>query len=730
MYDKRVKIFVIVSAFVLAICVLRLIQMQLLPDSSLQDDIAELKRQRGQSQQLTTVRGKILDRNGTVLATDKPEFQLHISYKLSSLADERVRRAKLLQANRQQNTNPSSVPADPMALHLREKLDAKLKDLQQILGKCINFGPKREDIEKRVKNINDRVWNLRTFVAWARNDPDPNILEKYGHNINSVPLSEAAADLQKKFPNEAQRFSLISKVDDIAEIGATYPLLQLTTDDDIFAAQVEFLDVNDIQILPKAKRFYPFGSVAAQTIGWVGPATQQRDKKIFANDRLSSYLDGEVCGRRPGVEYVCETILRGRRGEWIFDIDGRLVSLTETRFGKDVQISLDIELQQKIEDYLANYRHDPNCGPGMAAVVIDVATADILALVSMPVFDLNRARYDYEILAGDPNKPLINRAIYEQYPPGSAVKPLVLIAGLESGAITPDEVINCPAQSAPVGWPNCLIFNRNGIGHDASWKNIARNAVRGSCNIYFSQLADRIEPQVLQQWLFKFGYGRRICLAPSVPRDASNETHDTQYPVRQLMQAPGIISSPVGRRPSPQSGATDHEVEDLPPLKAIERRLFGIGQGNLRVTPLHAANAFAAIARRGIYRTPRLFLDYPSSSTEIRESSIDLNISQSTLDVVYEGMSAVVNESGGTAHTVFAHSGLAEQGVKVYGKTGSTEEPEVAWFGGFMTDAAGRSIAIAVVVEGGQRGSRDAAPLARDIIQLCIELGYIGQTLF
>ncbi|GAG09514.1 unnamed protein product, partial [marine sediment metagenome] len=88
----------------------------------------------------------------------------------------------------------------------------------------------------------------------------------------------------------------------------------------------------------------------------------------------------------------------------------------------------------------------------------------------------------------------------------------------------------------------------------------------------------------------------------------------------------------------------------------------------------------------------------------------------------------VVNEPGGTAYKEFAHSGFAEQGIEVYGKTGSTEDPDHAWFAGFATDGTGRSIAIALVVEGGQHGSSDAAPLARDIIQFCIEAQYIGNT--
>jgi len=708
MYDKRVKIFVIVIGLLLLVCVLRLVQMQLLADSSLQDAIAEL--QQGKAHQLKTVRGTILDRKGKVLAVDEPRFQLCIEYKLSRFLDQRVARARLLRAAKQNN-------AEAALPKVQKELQAGLENLQQVIEKCTRFGHERAEIEQKIKNINDRMWNLRTFVAWVRNGPDPNIVDKYGQEINSVPLSEAIADFARKFPDEDERLLLVGKVADVAEMGTTQPLLELETDDDIFAAQVEFLDSDAVEILPGARRFYPFGSLSAQTIGWVGPATGSY-RNLFENDRLASYLEDEVCGKRPGVEYVCEAILRGKRGELVYDIDRQLISRTETQFGKDVTLTLDIQLQQRIENYLASYPHDPNCGPGTAAVVIDAGTGDILALVSMPVFDLNRARFDYDSLVKDSNEPLINRAICEQYPPGSVIKPVILIAALESGKITPDEIIPCPAQKAPVGWPSCWIYNRYHGGHSDSWSNNARNAIRGSCNIYFSQLADRIEPPTLQQWLYKFGYGRTV---PTL------QIHNSQSEIRGLRQAAGQISSLVPRPSSLAARGQSHEPLDLPPLAETERRLFGIGQGNLRVTPLQVANAMAAIARGGVFKQPRLFremsdLECPAANLEPEP----LGISPQTLEVVRDGMYAVVNESGGTAYKEFAHSGLPEQGVQTYGKTGSTEAPEVAWFAGFAKDNKDRSIAIAVVVEGGQHGSSDAAPLARDIIQFCIDAGYIG----
>jgi len=704
MYDKRIKIFVILSAVLLLVCLLRLTQMQLLPSSSVQSDIEELKRQRGQSRQLKTVRGKILDRTGKkVLATDEPHFQLCINYKITCFMDDRVGQGRLLRAADKED-------ADAVA-EAQKEMDVGLADLNQIINKCAQFkAVEPSEIKTEIQKINDFIWNQRTFQAWRRKFPNSEVLQNYDSRI-SIPIYEAIVDFEKKEPDPTERLRLVNKVD-ITEMHRPWPLLELKTDDDIFAAQLEFLNVEGIQILPEARRSYPYGSVAAHTIGWVGPVTlNEEDRGLFEDDKLSSYLSGEICGREDGVEYVCETILRGKRGEEVKDIDGQLTR-TDIQFGKDVTLTLDIELQQRIENYLTTYPHEPNCGPGMAAVVIDVGTGDILALVSMPLFDLNRVRYDYGDLANDPDKPLINRAINERYPPGSVVKPLILIAGLESGAITPEQIIECTAQKAPIGWPSCWVYNRYGTGHDSKWENNnARNAIRGSCNIYFSHLADRIDPLVLQQWLFKFGYGRNILFPP----DSIAQTELS----RNLRQLSGVISNTIPRGPI-------SSLEQVPPLSESERRWFGIGQGKLLVTPLQVANAMAAIARGGFYKRPRLFLDEPNDSSS---DTIDLGISSQTLAVIYDGMSAVVSETGGTAYSTFGPilTSLIEQDIKVYGKTGSTQAPENAWFAGFVTDSQNNSIAIALVVEGGQHGSSDAAPLARDIIQFCFDAGYVGK---
>lgn len=701
-YRKQVKIFIILIGFFLFACILRLVQMQLISDSFYRDRITKLKLRKSHTLQLKTVRGKILDRNGRVLAIDEPQFKLCVNYNLTRFMDGRVREGKLLKAAARDDKGV-------LAAKVRKELDEGLADLEQIISKCAQLGGiKPSEVKAEIRRINDFIWRRRTFQAWRNKFPNSEVFEKYD-SILSIPDSVAIADFEKKEPNPANRLKLVNKVD-ILEMHKYWPLLELETDDDIFTAQLEFSDIEGIQILAKGERLYPYGSAAAQTIGWVGPATQEADRELFEDDKLMRYLDDEVCGREDGVEYACEAILRGKRGKIVYDIDRELVDETKARFGTDVSLTLDIELQQEIEDYLIDCNYNANCHAPTAAVVIDVSSGDILALVSTPVFDLNRIRREYSFISADPNEPLRNRAINKHYPPGSVIKPLILIAGLETGKITANEVISCPAEKAPPGWPSCWLYNKYSWRcHDDEWLNYARNAIRGSCNIYFSRLASRVEPLVLQQWLFNFGYGHKIPLAPYDPSLLGVEDWE-----RDLRQATGQIST------VPAQGEVS-SFEQIPPLNEAERRFFGIGQGNLRVTPLQGANAMATIARGGISKQPRLFKEIQNSE------GIDLNISEMTLGVVYDGMSAVVNEPGGTAYREFYASGLAEQGLEVYGKTGSTEEPENAWFGGFAEDSAGRKLAISVMVEGGQHGSSDAAPLARDIIQFCIDAGYIGR---
>jgi cell division protein FtsI/penicillin-binding protein 2 len=223
-----------------------------------------------------------------------------------------------------------------------------------------------------------------------------------------------------------------------------------------------------------------------------------------------------------------------------------------------------------------------------------------------------------------------------------------------------------------------------------------------------------VEPNDLQRWLFDFGYGRTLPLACPLT--------DPNDPLpRHLRQVPGQIASKYV-----PANAKIESLDDLPALRKRDLPLFGIGHGNLWATPLQVANSFATLARGGQSRPPRLFLSPKSLAPDEARGPVDLPVSALALQTVHDGMDAVVNEPGGTAYKEFRPSDLARQGVKVLGKTGSTERPYDAWFAGFAEDHEGAKIALAVIVEGGQHGSSDAAPLARDIVQLCVDKGYVG----
>ncbi|MCK5172829.1 MAG: hypothetical protein KAR47_05525, partial [Planctomycetes bacterium] len=425
-----------------------------------------------------------------------------------------------------------------------------------------------QEIFGRIREINDRVWLTRQVVAWRRRFPESPLIAAYKAKGRSVPASKALEQFARLVPSEYKRLDLTMLVD-LADMHENYPLIELKGSEQLLAAQMEFVDIEEITILPEARRFYPYGTSACQLIGWVG-AAQQSENELFEDDTHSRYLTGEVAGRGNGVEEVCEVILRGQRGQVIYSRDGELLNRKETSFGNDVRLSLDVELQRSIERYLSGVHSREEGVDEIGAVVIDVASGDILAMVSMPVYDVNTARVDYKKNLEADGEPRKSKAIYETYPPGSVIKPLILLAGLEEGKVTADEIIGCPYSKAPGGWPDCITFRKLGTSHDLQWSNNARNAIKGSCNRYFSILADRLNSVVLQKWFYMFGFGQKVLPGPDFGAltKGLDRTIGTD---RNLLQSAGTISSTVLRRP-PAS------FSEVPLLQGYEKRLFGIGQ--------------------------------------------------------------------------------------------------------------------------------------------------------
>ncbi len=692
MYQLRLKIFVGLCACVLTVALIRLAYLQLFCAGQAMQAVEQMRVNAATS--LPTVRGRIFDRSGRALALDRPSFSLHINYELTRYSDPRWREGHVLR----QITE--ATPREQVEALMQERWQDGLTALRQAVELAAALGQvPRDEIENRIEAINDRIWELARYLWWRRRNPS-GAIEQYRNERDTIS------------PAQIVRM-------DLREMREFYPLVDLIGEKTLLEAQVAVVQMEGLSIRPEAQRVYPYGTTACQLIGWVGPG-QEHEMRLFSDDEYQRYLEGEVLGKE-GIEKAFEPFLRGRRGQAVYDKDGNELSRTQPQYGGNVHLTLDIELQRQIEAMLLDPQQNPNAGSICAAVVLDGATNDILAAASTPLFDLNRARREYSRLISDPAKPMTHKALERNYPPGSTAKPLILLIGLEEGKIQPQDIIHCSFTPPPSGWPRCLL-QRMGSCHDVRWEteggNNARNAMRGSCNIYFSHLAHRLSGRTLQSWLYQLGFGRDV-LAVDLPAAFLAENPQFSDVPMQIRQAHGSLTDGVQLESA-------ESMDSLPPIKNDwERKFWGIGQGNLRVTVLQAANALAAVARGGLYKSPRLVIDEDDPFNERRQRRIPLT--QRTLDTVREGMSAVVNQEGGSAFRVFYESPLLDRGMKVYGKTGSTERPEHAWFECFAEDDAGRIIVVAALVEGGARGSDDAAPLGHHILKLCSDAGYIGR---
>lgn len=695
MYHFRLKIVIMLCIGSLVIAIGRLITLQTFQVEKARQELADMRIM--PADQRPTVRGKILDRQGKELAMDTPGFYLHINYQLTRYMDSRWREGRILR-----NLSEGKTRAQVEKELIEGEWKKHIEDLEKSVELAWELADvSREEIIRTIERINDHIWEQARYLGWKWKYPEKN-------------WDDYRAERDTIGPDVIVKTNL-------GVMHQTYPLVELRTQRDLLRAQIALLDLPSMVIKSEAKRVYPYEASACQLIGWVAP-WRDHEIEIFENDKYMSYLPGEVVGKS-GIEKVYEPVLRGRRGEVRYDIEGNLIERKESLFGQDVRMTLDIDLQHKIESLLSDNTM-PHGNKFCAAVVLEVANNDILAAASIPVFDLNTIRqkknYNRIFNPNDPNKLWQHKALERNYPPGSTAKPLILTAGLEEKKIGAFQPISCSSwKMPPEGWPKCLL-QRIGTSHDIQFGeggNIARNAIRGSCNIYFSQLAHRLSSEQLQSWLFDFGYGQKILKTPV----SSDYLSDEELDERSLRQSRGCLEYAIVQNPV----STASELE---PIEKWEKKWWGMGQGSLRANVVQVANALSVIARDGVYKSPRLVFDENDPYNESGQRR--LPISKNTLSVVRDGMKAVVYEPHGTAYKEFSTPGkksvLFDRGLTIYGKTGSTEKPYHAWFECFAEDRSGRAVVIAVLVERGQRGAGEAAPLGHKILQYCNEAGYIG----
>ena len=450
----------------------------------------------------------------------------------------------------------------------------------------------------------------------------------------------------------------------------------------------------------RPRRHYVGGELAAHLLGYLGEIQREQ----LETRRFADYRQGEVIGQA-GIESVLQAELRGRAGgrNLVVDVAGRVMDVLaeiEPQPGGRVTLTLERDLQQVAEDaFLPEVLGEPaKIG---AAVVLDVRSGDVLALVSKPAFDPNDFAggidaSTWNALISDERRPIQNRAISGQYPPGSTYKTFVAAAGLEEEIVDPEKKIFCPG-SFRLGRRTYRCWKRGGHG----WVDL-RRAIVESCDVYFYQLGLELGVDRLAFFSRGFGFGRATGI--SLPQEM-----------------PGLV---------PTSAWKERRFAE--PWVRGETVSAAIGQGFNLTTPLQLAVAYAALANGGELVVPRLLLQaedqagnaVPGPRPEVRGT---VPVAEEHLERLREALEGVVAEPEGTG-------GRARvRGVRVAGKTGTAqvvalektedlEEDEVAfhhrdhaWFVGFAPAEAPEIVAVALVEHGGHGGSA-AAPIVQKVL--------------
>ena len=723
MFERRLGIFLALLLGAMGVLCTRLAWLELF-DAERYARMAGSNVRRYRGEWLNTVRGTIYDRAGNVLAGDRPNFDLCLHYKLMRLFDDRYWQYQALS----RSEGGEAIDLADARKYLRKEFalgaDQVESLLDDIADACsvefsdIETAIRREaaqlltdlsrsaqvptiDLVNQVQRVNDDVYGLQRAIARRK------LCRELGREF--VPAENAQA-IRKAFeqlePDAAIRAKLIGRTS-VAEMNQAHTVLKGISEDIALLIEERFAggvfsaaSMADrlISARPSMQRRYPYGSTACHLIGQMGPI---RPDLIVsgataydppADHKLTAYHLSERMGDW-GVECVFEDWLRGWRG-WrrnLADPNGPM--RIDPISGQDVWMTIDIELQQAVQEIFERHSYFG------AAVVIDVPTGQIRAMVSVPTFDLesyylpeNYNRLN-EIPAKDPERRRYNRAMSVKYEPGSTVKPTVLLGALQSGAVNSGAAFECDMRLQEAEWPSPPYCHYNHGFVDV------RNAISRSCNVFLMRCALAMSPRAVVEWLKQAGLGRAILAwPPQADRDL-------------LYRGFAEFSGNVGR--AGLAGPSDLDI-----------RTMSIGRGALDGTILQVANSMATIARDGVFAQPQLILN-PAG----RHRSQPIVDRKMDLELVRDGMLGAVYDRSGTAYKAFdPQAGLLpwpREKVLIYGKTGSTD---YALFAGYAAGCDGSCLAFAVLVEQFGGGGGDvAAPVAREILLACARAGYLPQ---
>ncbi|PCD78083.1 penicillin-binding protein 2 [Pseudothioclava arenosa] len=515
-------------------------------------------------------------------------------------------------------------------------------------------------------------------------------------------LERTIAALQELIP-----ISDSEALDILAELRKRAPTVPVTVADQLSWEEFSRLAVNAPAlpgVTPEVglSRSYPQGPDFAHVIGYVGPVSDYDLSRIEDPDpllRIPKFQLGKL-----GIEAKYEENLRGQAGQRRVEVNSggremRELGRQEGDPGANLQLTLDHALQNFALARLGD--------ESAAAVVMDVTNGDVMAIASAPSFDPNLfvrgiSNADYRALTEDDHRPLADKTVQGQYPPGSTYKMVVALAGLEAGIIGPGDTEYCPGHFTVSG-RRFHCWKRGGHGT----VNLAKS-LEQSCDVFYYELAMKVGIEKMSEMAKRLGIGVRHELPMSAVREGVAPTKDWK---QQRFDQPWQIGDSINA---------------------------SIGQGYVLATPLQLAVMTSRIAS-GREISPRLVRAVDGTELPQTEAP-DLGLSAAGLEQVRRGMFQVVNGSSGTARG----SMIAAKEWRMAGKTGTSQvrnitaaerargvvsNDDLPWnrrdhalFVCYAPFDAPR-YAVAVVVEHGGGGSTAAAPIARDIMLFALAGG-------
>ncbi|MBN8441020.1 penicillin-binding protein 2 [Thauera sp. UPWRP] len=496
-------------------------------------------------------------------------------------------------------------------------------------------------------------------------------------------------------PRDRRRFR---KILDESRNFDSVPIRTRLTEDEVARFIAQRYRFRGVEVQARLFRDYPLGATASHIIGYIGRINTRDEERIEERGDTANYRGSEYIGKS-GLEQSYEVELHGQTGFEQVEVNAggravRALSRSPAVPGNDLELTLDIELQKVAETAFGKRRG--------ALVAIEPETGGVLALVSTPTFDPNLfvdgiSAQDWKELNDSPDHPLLNRAIYSAYPPGSTFKPFMAMAGLTTGKRHLGYAMADPGYFN-FGGHRFMDDKIGGHGMVDIHKSIVV-----SCNTFYYQLANDLGIDAIAGFMAPFGFGSRTGI--DLPGEAE-----------------GVL-------PSPEWKKKRFRKPELQRWYGGETISVGIGQGYNAYTPVQLANALAALVNDGKLFRPHIVRNVvdargtkrvvepeplrqialnPAHMAAVRAAMVDVNKS-GTGARAFRGAAYEVGGKTGTAQ-VFSLKG----GRYVEGRVAERLRDH-SWFIAYAP-ADKPKIALAVLVENGGFGAQSAAPIARQVI--------------